>query len=174
MGTLWTLKRRLKDCSNNTKLIAYKTFVRSLMEYADVVWDPHTKSNINKLERIQKKALRFIFNTYGRNTSISELYVRSGVPSLQKRRKISRLKFIFNLLNNNFNLDYSNYLHFNTSRPTRNKHCKSFTEIRCRTDCFKYSCFPRTIHEWNLLPQEIVSTDCVLSFTAKLKESDVV
>lgn len=170
MNKLWALKRKLKDCSSKTKLMAYKTFVRSILEYADVVWDPYTKCNINKLERIQKKALRFIFNKYGRNTSISELYVQAGLPLLEKRRKINRLKFIFNLINGNYNLDYLDYFHFNTARFTRNKHSKSITEIKCRTDCYKYSYFPRTIHAWNALPEQIVSSNCLTLFLTLINE----
>uniref|UniRef100_A0A6B0UWH2 Putative endonuclease/reverse transcriptase n=1 Tax=Ixodes ricinus TaxID=34613 RepID=A0A6B0UWH2_IXORI len=149
------LKTKLKDCSSKPKPTAYKTFVRSILEYAVAVFNPYTKCNINKLERIQKKASRFIFNKYGRKTSISELYIQAGLPLLQNFKKTNRLKFIFNLINGNYNLGYQDYFHFNPSRVTRNKHSKSISEIKPRTDCYKYSYFPRVIHVWNAFPNKL-------------------
>jgi len=36
----------------------YRIMVRPIIEYAASVWDPHTLSNINKLEAIQRRAAR--------------------------------------------------------------------------------------------------------------------
>ena len=44
---LWSLKRRLKHCTPATKLAIYTTVMRPDLEYADVVWDPATKLNID-------------------------------------------------------------------------------------------------------------------------------
>jgi hypothetical protein len=37
--------------------------VRPTMEYACVVWDPITQKNITELERVQRKAARFVMGT---------------------------------------------------------------------------------------------------------------
>lgn len=66
--------------------------MRPLLEYGDVVWDPHTKTDTDKLEKVHKRALRFIFNAYGRQVSLSDLSSRSGLPTLEERRKLHRLK----------------------------------------------------------------------------------
>ena len=44
---------------STTKLL-YIAWVRSRLEYASVVWSPHTKPNINNLEQVQRRATRFI------------------------------------------------------------------------------------------------------------------
>jgi uridine kinase len=36
------------------------TFIRPLLEYADVVWDIKTQILINKLENVQVEAVRFV------------------------------------------------------------------------------------------------------------------
>lgn len=94
-GKLWYLKRNLKQASWETKLKAYKTCVRPVLEYACEVWDPHTAANIVKLESVQRKALRFIFNKYRRLDSVSDLYRRGGLETLEFRRKKSRLKLLY-------------------------------------------------------------------------------
>jgi hypothetical protein len=38
----------------------YITFIRSLLEYADVVWDTKTQILINKLENVEVEAARIV------------------------------------------------------------------------------------------------------------------
>ena len=51
--TLNMLRRNLKQASTQVKSQAYKTIVRPKLEYASAVWDPHTKSEIDKIDKIQ-------------------------------------------------------------------------------------------------------------------------
>ena len=46
--------------SKNPKTIVrlYKSFVRPILEYASVIWNPHTQTNTNKIERVQKRLCR--------------------------------------------------------------------------------------------------------------------
>lgn len=52
---LFFLRRRLRLAPWRNKLLAYTTFVRPILKYTNVVWFPHTISNRNKMERVQKK-----------------------------------------------------------------------------------------------------------------------
>ena len=38
--------------------------VRSTLEYGAVIWDPFTQNKIDQIERLQRKAARFITNDY--------------------------------------------------------------------------------------------------------------
>ena len=51
----------LKD--ESTLKTLYCSLVRSDLEYCSVVWCPFTKRNVNKLERIQRRATRFILKS---------------------------------------------------------------------------------------------------------------
>lgn len=66
------LKRSLKFSTSPVSILAYKTLIRPLLEYGVIIWRPFTKRNIEQLEKIQKKALRFIYYSYG-CASLSEL-----------------------------------------------------------------------------------------------------
>jgi hypothetical protein len=45
-------------------LAAYTSMVRPTMEYASSVWDPTNREKIINLEKVQKRAAKFVFNTY--------------------------------------------------------------------------------------------------------------
>lgn len=77
------VKQRLKHCTSRTKLVAYTHLVRPLLEYADIIWDPHTQKNIACIEGVQNRVLRFIHHIYGRHVSITELRSSSELPTLQ-------------------------------------------------------------------------------------------
>ena len=60
--TLGLLRRNLKRAPLPTKVLAYNSLVRPTVEYSSVVWDPHTAVLKTKLEAIQRRAARFVFN----------------------------------------------------------------------------------------------------------------
>lgn len=94
------LRQKLKHAPAETRLIAYTSLVRPKLEYAAIIWDRYTKTNIDALERIQRKAIRFIFSKYHPSDSPSDLMTVHNIQPLQLRRKIHRLKFLFLLYNN--------------------------------------------------------------------------
>ena len=53
--TLAFVRRNLYSCSQHIKKSAYTTLVRPLLEYSSSVWDPHTKTLVNKIEMVQIK-----------------------------------------------------------------------------------------------------------------------
>ena len=61
---LGMLRRNLKFLSKAHKSTAYQTLVRSILEYGSIVWDPHTIQDKQCLERIQRRAARFIVGDY--------------------------------------------------------------------------------------------------------------
>ena len=55
------------NAPNEPKLLAYTSLCKPRLEYVDVVWYPHTKTNI-KVEMIQDRAIRFISNLWDEQT----------------------------------------------------------------------------------------------------------
>lgn len=152
---LWFLRRKLKGAPSNVKLTAYLTLVRPMLEYASVVWSPFKKNQIDKIERIQRRAARFILSKYKRQDSVTAMLIQLNLPTLSERREIARLKFIHLFYTKYFNLNTERYIQKRSSRPVRHSSPHQIMPITARTDIFKYSFFPCTIEAWNKLPREI-------------------
>ena len=58
--TLGIIKRNLVYISRNCFVTLYKSLVRSHLEYANSVWYPKRKTDVDKLERVQKRATKLI------------------------------------------------------------------------------------------------------------------
>ena len=58
------LQRNLQHCPLECRRTAYLSLVRSKLEYGATVWDSQYKNDIEKLERIQHRAARFIKQDY--------------------------------------------------------------------------------------------------------------
>lgn len=95
---LWYLRRKLKDAPANTKLMAHNACVRAKLEYASVVWGPFTIKDISQLEKVQRKAVRFIYGKYRRHDSPSLLMKENNIQTLDDRRRVSRLIFLHDCL----------------------------------------------------------------------------
>lgn len=98
---LGLLKRNLKRCPIDCKTIGYTSMVRSNLEYAAAVWDPHQQRDFDRLERVQRKAARFISNDYtsGEEGFMTHLLKKLELPTLQNRRNTDKLCFVFKIIN---------------------------------------------------------------------------
>ena len=70
---LGMVKRTLGPCKPEVKDTAYDMLVPPKLEYASPIWNPHTSSQINRLERIQHYAAGFVANDHRRTTSPTTL-----------------------------------------------------------------------------------------------------
>ena len=79
--------RKLNFQLNRKSLqIIYFSFIRPLLEYADVVWDNSTQYEANELEEIQHEAARF-FSGATKLVSIEKLSKEVGWDTLACQRK---------------------------------------------------------------------------------------
>lgn len=80
------IRRVLKSADTPTKKIAYFSLVRPTLEYASQIWDSYQNKHVKQLEKLQNKALRFIFNIKGQ-ISFTKLREDTSVESIQERRE---------------------------------------------------------------------------------------
>ena len=84
------LHRNIRTCPRKTKHLAYTTLVRPILEYASIIWDPHTASNIHRLETVQRRSDRHIMHNYTRHASVTTMLQHLDLPTLQQRRQHSK------------------------------------------------------------------------------------
>ena len=61
-STLGFLRRNLRTSRDDLKCTAYNTLVRPHLEYCMTVWNPHQKTQIDKIEMVQRRAARYIIS----------------------------------------------------------------------------------------------------------------
>ena len=121
------ISRTCRDMNNPHALrTIYCSFVRSILEYGCLVWQPRFETHANRLELVQRRFTRFALRKLGWNyDAIPSYHLRCqllSIDSLAVRRKLAAAMFMFDILGNR--IDCSNLLasvNINVpSRQTRN------------------------------------------------------
>ena len=133
------------------------------------VWHPHKKSNKDKIEKVQRRAARFVSNNFRRKASVSEMLHDLGWQSLDGRRQDQRLVLFYKIINGIASVETEDILMPADSRTKKN-HSFKFKHLQANCDSYRYSFFPATISSWNNLPFGIDKVDSVEGFKLKLKE----
>jgi hypothetical protein len=141
--------------------------VRPILKYASAAWDPYTSGQINQLDKVQRRAERFISNNYReKNLGCVIVMVKSlGWGPLKEHRKIHRLIVIYKVMHGLVCIPESSYMVQTSDSRTRgtNRRIQHHTKIVA----YKQS-FPRTIQEWNRLPIAVANATELEEFKASL------
>ena len=98
-SALGFLRRNLRRCPAELKERAYVAYVRSILDYASPIWDPHLKGDISSLERVNRRAARYVSGDYQRHSSVSSMMNNLGWSSLEDRRRDTRLALLYKIVN---------------------------------------------------------------------------
>ena len=125
------LKRLGKHLTKLNKLTIFHTFIVSNFNYCPLSWHFCTERNTTKLEKLQERALRFVYDDYV--SSYDDLLDRAKIPSLKLRRiktmAIEAFKIVhgiappclhdcLTLTENRYNFRYTNILQVPQVRTT--------------------------------------------------------
>ena len=92
-------RRFYNNCSSQTLLQLYLSYIRPHLEYSSAVWNPHLKGEIADIERVQKFALRVCLKSWDPLTSYNDLLTAAKLPTLQSRRDQSSICHLFKIVN---------------------------------------------------------------------------
>ena len=153
------LLRMLKFTINQKSLEPINfAYIRSLLEYADVLWDNCTQQQCNDIEKIQLEA--------GRIVEIDKLYKEQSWLKLSERRDLHKL-FLFFKMNHGLSPPYlSNLLplHVGELSSYRLRNAKNYVGIRANTRAYAESFLPSILQAWNNLPAAVRSADTPAAF----------
>ena len=96
--TLGFVKTNVVAKNKDIKTMAYNSLVRPQVEYASVVWSPYTKDNINKIEKVQRRAARWVSNDYFSYSSVTGMLSNLGWRSLENRRTDMGLAMFYKIV----------------------------------------------------------------------------
>lgn len=99
--TLGFILRLSADFRNiKTFKILYCTFIRSHLEYASQIWNPNYSIYIDRIERVQKRFLRFLqFKTRKYSSNYIVRCKRFHMLPLHERRRIADITTLFKIAN---------------------------------------------------------------------------
>ena len=103
------------------------------------------------LERIQRRVAHFVKGNYDPYASVSEMIADLGWPSLESRRRQSRLCYMFKYVHNLTRVDHTQHMVL-TPPSARMFTPFKISKPQCSTNYLNYSFFPNTIKDWNSLP----------------------
>ena len=89
------LQRNLKSCPTTVKTTCYNSLIRSILDYASIIWSPYTQKNIQSVESVQRMAARFVTNNYSPYTSVTNMLTDLGWKPLSYRRNELRLLMFY-------------------------------------------------------------------------------
>ena len=140
---LGLVKRTLQPCTPEVKERAYKAIIRPLLEYASAAWNPHTNRDTETIEKVQRRAARFVVHNYKRSTNSQDLVNQLGWDSLESRRLLAPSSIQ------------------PAPRP-RIQH--SMLQPHSSVLAHSYSPFIRTVRVWNKLSTQTVQAENITSF----------
>ena len=168
--------------------MAYIAPIRSSLEYGATACDPYWKQDVDRLERVQRQAARFIKRDYRtRETGcVGHMLHELNLPQLQERRKQQRLTALYKIVKGRIPATPpESFLilpdrNRRRIRPTTVRDCDSDNtivrhEIRnscgfripdSKTEQHKNSFFVRTMAVWNKLEDTMVTIDSVTAFSS--------
>jgi len=133
----------------HTRKCLYLSLVRAKLLYCSPLWRPYLLKDIDSLERVQRRATKFILSDYTSNykTRLMQL----GMLPLMQIYEIADIMFFINSINNiTLRFNILNYVDFSTG-TTRSAGCKLYHKT-ASTNSVMNSYFYRLPKLWNCLP----------------------
>lgn len=143
----------------------YVSLVRSRLEYAQAVWSPHLKTELLRLERVQRNATKQV-NGF-KALSYPERLQKLRLPTLAFRRKRGDMVELYKLTHGLYDEEVKLNLPIN-SNITRGHQYKLFKQRTHNIDTRKYCFTNRVVDAWNSLPEDVVNSDTLNTFKNRL------
>ena len=142
LGFIYRSTKCFKD--NFVLLALYKSYVRSRLEYCSSIWSPSQQYLINKIERVQKRLIRWMCYRDGidyDNHGYLELCQNYHLQTLEMRRNVTDLCNLNKVLSNSLNSSYIVsqvliYVPYRTCRARQNRLFSADSRVNIRKNSF--------------------------------------
>ena len=152
------------------KEVLVQTFVYSNFNYCSLVWYFSSSKSLQNIERIQERALRFLYNDH--KSSYDDLLIRSRKCTMQvARQRTLRIEIFKTVKHLNPSFMQSVFSSRTSKHPSRNPN--NLNHFRPNQVTFGSKSLKAIGPQiWNCLPNEIKSADNLNSFKRMIKQWD--
>ena len=148
----------------------FTTFVRPHLEYAQAVWSPKLRKHVNLIERVQRRATKFIdgFKDLGYQERLRRLHL----PTLEYRRTVCDMAEVYKHLNFYDRLTIPDKFVLRT-RPNRKHDLQLLPNFAndgvrgAQSKSFYYRC----VSTWNNLPRTVVNSPTINIFKERIDKA---
>ena len=151
-------------CLNEITLpLLYKALVRPRMEFAIQAWSPYLKKDIEKLEKVQRRATKLIPTLA--HLPYHDRLKHLGLTTLEERRNRGDMIETFKIIHGYDKVEVNGpFLQLDKNHQQTRGHSLKLVKPRHRTH--KRNCFfpARVISAWNDLPGKVVESENVNTF----------
>ena len=120
------------------------------------ILNPYTKANIEKVEMVQRRAARYALHRFHNTSSVTGMLNKLQWQSLEERRRQQRLEMMNKIHHGQVSINMGDHL-VPTTQKSRHQHQFAYHVPITSVDHIKFSFFPFTATDWNLLPSHIVT-----------------
>jgi len=114
---LGIIKRNFVCLDEDAFVMLYKSLVRSHLEYANSVWNPHRRGLIKDLEKVQMRATKLVITI--KNLTYKDSLKRLKLPTLKYRRIRGDMIEVYKILTNKYDSRVNLYLEKQQGSITR-------------------------------------------------------
>ena len=164
-GMIGVINRNFNCMSVESFVTLYKCMVRSQLDYCNSVWAPYRKSDIEDLEKVQKRATKIL--PYLSKLSYEDRLRKCNLPTLKFRSIRGDLIEAYKIITGKYDLTVSPKLKFSKIKFTRGNDYKLDT-VCTSYELRKHFFTNRIINIWNSLPNDVVKADTTNQFKNRL------
>jgi len=159
---LGLINRHFEKLDKESFMILYKSFVRPHLEYCVQAWNPYVKTDIDTMERIQRRATRMVQGM--KKLSYAERLRVLGLQTLEQRRVRGDMIEVFKIMTGREDVDPEKFFCRAEGRHGTRGHGYKLFKPRCRTGLRANFFSQRVIESWNRLPTEVVYAPSICAF----------
>ncbi len=161
------IKRVGKYLPVKVKLLLYQTYMSCHFNFCPLVWHFCGVKNTTRLEKLQYRALRFVFDDY--DGSYEDLLARAKMPSLELGRQRQMCLEVFKCIHNTAPQYMCDLFTCNDKSIHNTRSVKSIVQHHVNTVNHGRNTFvTNATHLWNNLPNNIKNTSNLDTFKEQL------